>query len=112
MLFRSVADGSLCFFLATGDDAGATDPMGFATLGEAMDAIPPQNIQAAIDCNITGQGGTVAALLQNTPVGSIFASSTAAMALLTEGRCRRIEPMGEMEAGDGPIDVYAVWPSG
>ena len=107
-----VSDGSLCFFLATGDDAGATDPMGFATLGEAMDAIPPQNIQAAIDCNITGQGGTVAALLQNTPVGSIFASSTAAMALLTEGRCRRIEPMGEMEAGDGPIDVYAVWPSG
>ena len=107
-----VADGSLCFFLAIGDDAGVADPMSFATLGEAMAAIMPHNLQAAIDCNITGKRDTVSALLQNTPFGSIFASSTAAMALLTEGRCGRIEPMGEMEAGDGPVDVYAVWPSG
>ena len=107
-----VADGSLCFLLALGDDSGETDPMGFASLGEVMAAIPPHNLQAAIDCNITGQRGTVAALLQNTPEGSIFASSTAAMALLTDGRCSCIEPMGEMEAGDGPVDVYAVWPSG
>lgn len=107
-----VADGSHFFFLALGDDAGVTEPTGFATLGEAMAAIPSRNMQAAIDCNITGQRDTVVALLQNTPVGSIFASSNAAMALLTEGRCSRIETMGEMEAGDGPINVFAVWPSG
>ena len=107
-----VADGSLCFFLALGTDAGAADPMGFAALGELMDFIPQRSIQAAIDCNITGQPETVAALFQNTPADSIFASSSAAMALLTEGRCGRIEPMGEMETGNGPVDVYAVWPSG
>jgi hypothetical protein len=69
-------------------------------------------VQAAIDCNITGQRDTVAALLRNTPTGSIFASGNAAMALLTEGRCRRVEPMGEMETAEGPVEVFAIWPSG
>ena len=106
-----VADGALFFFLALGDDAGLADPMGYATLHQAIAAIPPRNTQVAIDCNITGQRDTVAALLQNTPAGSIFASGNAAMALLAEGRCRRIEPMGEMDSGNGPIDVFAIWPS-
>ncbi len=108
----NVKDGSLSFFLALGDDAGLADPMGYATLGEALAAIPLGNTSVAIDCNITGQRETVAALLQNTPTGSIFASRSAAMAMLTEGRCRRIEPMGEMETTKGAVDVFAVWPSG
>ena len=107
-----VADGALVFYLALGDDAGVADPMGFASLQQAIAAIPERTVQAAIDCNITGQRDAVAALLRNTPTGGIFASGNAAMALLTEGRCRRVEPMGEMETAEGPVDVYAVWPSG
>lgn len=107
-----VPDDALCFFLALGDDAGVADPMGFATLAEALAAIPPRTMKAVIDCNITGQRDTAAALLQNTPAGSIYASGNAAMALVAEGRCDRVEPMGEMEASDGPIDVFAIWPSG
>ena len=107
-----VPDDALCFFLALGDHAGVADPMGFATLAEALAAIPLRTMKAAIDCNITGQRGTAAALLQNTPTGSIYASGDAAMALLAEGRCVRVEPMGEMEASDGPTDVFAIWPSG
>lgn len=107
-----LAEGKLLFYLALGDDAGVADPMGFATLQEAIAAIPTRMVQAAIDCNTTGHRATVAALLQNTPTGSIFASGDAAMALLTEGRCHRVEPMGEMETAKGPVEVFAVWPSG
>ena len=112
VLSSDVPHGALSFFLALGDDAGLADPMGYASLAEAVAAIPQRNTQAALDCNTNGQRDTVAALLQNTPVGSIFASSNAAMALLAEGRCRRIEPMGEMETTKGSIDVFAVWLSG
>jgi hypothetical protein len=105
-------EGTFLFYLALGDDAGVADPMGFATLQEAIAAIPERTVQAAIDCNITGQRDTVAALLRNTPTGSIFASGNAAMALLTEGRCSRVEPMGEMETAEGPVEVFAIWPSG
>jgi hypothetical protein len=107
-----LAEGALLFYLALSDDAGVADSLGFASLQEAIVAIPKRAAQAAIDCNISGQRDTVAALLQNTPVGSIFASSNAAMALLTEGRCSRVEPMGEMETTDVPINVFAIWPSG
>ena len=110
--FTALSEGKLLFFVALGADAGVADPMGFDTLSDAIAAIPPKTPQAAIDCNITGERGTVTALLSNTPIGSVFASSSAAMALQTEGRCRRIEPMGEMEAGGGAIDVFAVWPNG
>ena len=107
-----LTEGKLLFYLALGDDAGLADPMGFATLQEAIAALPDRNVQAAIDCNITGQRDTVAALLRNTPTGSIFASGNAAMALLTEGRCYRVEPMGEMETAGGAVEVFAIWPSG
>ncbi len=107
-----LSDGSLLFTVALGDDAGVADPLGFASLAEAVAAIPEHSVQAAIDCTSTGRRDTVAALLRNTPVGSVFATSSAAMAMLTEGRCSRIEPMGEMETADGPVDVFAVWPSG
>jgi hypothetical protein len=110
--FTALPEGKLLFFVALGADAGVADPMGFDTLSDAIAAIPPTTPQAAIDCNITGERGTVTALLSNTPVGSVFASSSAAMALQTEGRCRRIEPMGEMEASGGAIEVFAVWPNG
>ena len=105
-------EGTLLFYLALGDDAGVADPMGFATLQQAIAAIPDRTVQAAIDCNITGQRDTVRALLQNTPTGSVFASGNAALALLAEGRCGRIEPMGEMETTEGAVEVYAIWPSG
>ena len=107
-----LAEGTLLFYLALGDDAGVADPMGFATLQQAIAAIPERMVQAAIDCNITGQRNTVAALLQNTPTGSVFASGNAAMALLTEGRCSRVEPMGEMQTAEDPVEVFAIWPNG
>lgn len=107
-----LTEGNSLFYLALGDDAGVADPMGFATLHQAIAAIPTRMVQAAIDCNITGQRDTVAALLHNTPAGSIFASGNAAMALLVEGRCNRVEPMGEMDTAEGPVEVFAIWPSG
>ena len=106
-----LAEGSLLFILALGNDAGVAEPLGFSSLNEAVAAIPLHNMQAAIHCTTSGQRDTAAALLRNTPVGSVFASNDAAMALLVEGRCSRIEPMGEMETADGPIEVFAIWPS-
>ncbi len=107
-----LAEGGLQFFLAVRDDAGVADPIGYNSLAEAVAAIPPRTAQAAIDCNIAGRRDIVTALLQNTPVGSVLASSNAAMALLAEGRCGRIEPMGEMETGGGAVAVFAIWPNG
>lgn len=107
-----IDEGSLLFLVALGDDAGLADPMGFATLEEAVAIIPENAAQAAIDCTINGQRDTAAALLRNTPKGSLYASKTAAYALLAEGRCSRIEPMGEMESADGPIDIFAIWRTG
>jgi hypothetical protein len=101
--------GNLLYFLAIGDDAKVADPMGFATLSQALSTIPAGTAQVAIDCNTTGCRDTVAALLRNTLQGSIIASTNAAMALMAEGRCRRIEPLGDMESTEGPVGVYAVW---
>ena len=101
--------GQLLFVVALADDAGLADPMGFATLDDAVAAIPAEHPQAAIDCTIIGQRDTAAALLRSTHKDSIFASKDAAMALLAAGRCSRAEPMGEMESAAGPIDVYAIW---
>jgi hypothetical protein len=104
-----LAEGCLLFLVALGDDAEVADPMGFASLGEAVAAIPAHRTQVAIDCNISGRRDTVAALLLNTPPGSIVASSNAAMALMAEGHCSRIEPLGDMESAEGPVGVYAIW---
>ena len=108
----SLSEGSILFVVALGKDAGASDPLGFASLSQAVAAIPPNRPHVALDCTTTGNRDTAAALLRNTPDGSIFVSRNAAMALLTEGRCGRIEPMGEMETVDGPIEVFAVWLTG
>lgn len=107
-----IDEGSLLFLVALGDDARLADPMGFATLEEAVAIIPENASQAAIDCSINGQRDTATALLRNTPKGSLYASKAAAYALLAEGRCSRIEPMGEMESADGPIDIFAIWRTG
>ena len=107
-----LAEGTLLFLVALGDDAGVADPMGFTTLNEAVAAIPLHSGQAAIDCTIAGGRDRVAALLRNTPMGSVYASGPAALALLAEGRCHRIEPMGEMETADGATEVFAIWLDG
>jgi hypothetical protein len=104
-----LADGTLTFLLALASDAGRGDPKSFAHLADAVDAIPASAGTAALDCNLTGDDEPVMAILQNATPGSIAASADAAMALIAEGHCSRIEPLGEMETAKGSIGVYAVW---
>ena len=106
-----LAEGVLLFLLALGGDAPFADPIGYASLAQALPAIP-EGGQAALDCTIDGDRSTVAALLRNAGPGRIFASQSAAMALMAEGRCSRIEPLGEIDAVAGAVGVYAVWLDG
>lgn len=105
-------DGQLLFMLALADDAGRADPIGYTMLDDAVAALSAAAPHAAIDGALTDSRDTAALLLSSTPTGSIFATKSAAMALLAEGRCQRIEPMGEMEGHGEPTEIFAIWPSG
>lgn len=107
-----LGEGSLSILLMLAQDLGHAEPMGFASLTEALAALPDGEITAAIDARTDGERGDVAALLQNAVPGTIVASTAAAMALMAEGRCRRIEPLGAMETSDGETGVYAVMLAG
>lgn len=103
-----LGEGRLLFLLALGGDAEFAEPMGFASLADAVAAIPDSETSAAIDCRTDDNRGVASALLSNAAPGGVVASTSAAMALLTEGRASRIEPLGEMETADGATGVYAV----
>jgi hypothetical protein len=104
----NLPDGNLLFLLALAEDAQIADAMGFSTLARAIAAIPPGASTAALDCTIGQSRDNVAALLRNATPGSITATASAAMALMAERRCSRIEPLGEMDTGSGAVAVYAV----
>jgi hypothetical protein len=94
-------EGSLAFSVATPRQPIATP----VTLADAINLIAEAG--GALDC--TTDGTTCAeALLNAAPKGTILGSSNAAMALNAEGRCTRIEPMGEMATPLGDVEVYAV----
>jgi hypothetical protein len=100
--------GQLIFLLALADEAGGAEPLGFASLSEALAALPLPNATAALDCRTDGDRSAVNALLKNAAPGSIVASATASMALMTEGRASHIEPLGEMATSYGATAVYSV----
>jgi hypothetical protein len=101
-------DGTVTFLLSLAGDADRTEASGFASMDEMLDSLPAGEVTAAMDCRADGRHGNVSALLRNATPGTIIASMAAAMALLAEGRAARVEPLGEMETGDGPTRVYAV----
>ena len=90
----------------------SSDPKSFAHLADAVDAIPADADTIALDCTLSGDPESVIAILQNATPGGIVASTDAAMALMAEGHCSRIEPLGEMETTKGSVGVYAVWLKG
>lgn len=100
-----LAEGGLLFLLAR---ANGVEPTGFATLAEALDALPADGATAALDCRTDNERAAVAALLRGAAPGTIAASTAAAMALMAEGRCSRIEPLGEMDDGERAMGVYAI----
>jgi hypothetical protein len=108
---RSIAalpDGQLQWLLMMKSDVGVAEPLGFGALAEMLGALPRGTISAAIDLRVDGERGGLPALLQNAAPDTIIASTTAAMALIAEGRASRAEPLGEMETTDGATGVYSV----
>lgn len=107
-----LGDGTLTFVLALASDAGRRDTKSFAHLADAVNAIPAGANTIALDCTLSGDPESVIAILQNATPGGIVASADAAMALMAEGHCSRIEPLGEMETTKGSVGVYAIWLKG
>jgi hypothetical protein len=101
-------EGSLMFLLAFASEGEGADPLLFGSIAEALAALPDRPTTAALDCRTDGDRSAVTALLHNAVPGTIIASTAAAMALVTEGRADRIEPLGEMETSKGVTGVYSV----
>lgn len=101
-------EGHMLFLLALAGDADHAEPIGFATLHEAMAALPPGEGTAALDGRTDDDRSVASTLLRNAAPGTIVASTAAAMALMVEGKARRIEPLGEIETADGATGIYAV----
>jgi tetratricopeptide (TPR) repeat protein len=101
-------DGQLTWLLMLADDAGVAEPLGFVSLVELLEAIPPGDCTAAIDLRLDSERDGLSALLQNAAPGTIIATTAAAMALIAEGCSQRAEPLGEMETVDGATGVYAI----
>ncbi len=104
--------GSLHFHAALGSEQVGSEVKSFDSLSNALSATMGHNGPAALDSNLDGNVDTVTALLRNALPGGLIASNAAAMALMAAGHCHRIEPLGELDHVDGPVNVFAIWPKG
>ena len=108
----AMAEGALGYFVAMGDAESSIEPRVYATLKDALAALPSDGPRAAVDVAIGQVAETdairMAAILRNAAPGTILASQNAAMAALAQNLVKRVEPMGEMAYPEGALPLYAI----
>ena len=80
-------------------------PETYLDLDEALEVLATARDQiAALDCRLDDPQ-KVRTLLTHGEAGMLVASRSAALALLAFGAVRRVEPVGEMAAPAGPVEI-------